>query len=68
MIITNLRKFMNIKLGKIIPKILSWIQPTLSSDINSGAWFSVVWSPELSRFVAVANSGTGNRVMYSVFE
>ncbi|NBU34719.1 hypothetical protein EBS40_08925, partial [bacterium] len=29
-------------------------------------WRSVVWSPELSIFVAVADSGTGNRVMTSV--
>src|SRR4029079_13208384 len=28
-------------------------------------WLSVCWSPELSLFVAVANSGTGNRVMTS---
>lgn len=67
MIIRNIRKFMNIKLGKIIPKILSWIQPTLSSEINSMTWNSVTWSPELGRFVAVAQSGAG-RVMYSVFE
>ena len=46
MIIANIRKIMNIKLGKIIHKILSWIQPTLSSDINSGTWRSVTWSPE----------------------
>lgn len=65
MIIKNLRTFMNIKFGKIVPKILSWIQPTLSSSINSMQWRSVTWSPQLSKFVAVAFNGTGDRVMYS---
>jgi hypothetical protein len=31
----------------------------------TNAWDSVVWSPELSLFAAVAYSGTGNRVMTS---
>lgn len=70
MIIKNIHKIMNIRLGKIIPeiiipKILSWIQPTLSSTVKSMDWHSVTWSPELSKFVAVADSGSGNRVMYS---
>ena len=28
-------------------------------------WWAVTWSPELSRFVAVAYNGTGNKIMYS---
>ena len=54
MIIRNIRKIMNIKLGNIIPNILSWIQPTLSTAINGMDWRSVTWSPELGRFVAAA--------------
>ena len=44
---------------------INWYQPTLSSTINGMGWWSVTWCPELGRFVAVAFSGTGNRVMYS---
>ena len=37
MIIANIRKIMNIKLGKIIHKILSWIQGiVIISDIGLG--------------------------------
>ena len=36
-----------------------------TSNPNTNAWQSVCWSPQLSLFVAVANSGTGNRVMTS---
>jgi len=40
----------------------SWFART--SAANNG-WSSVCWSPQLSLFVAVATSGTGNRVMTS---
>jgi len=39
-----------------------WLIRTSPADNN---WQSVVWSPELSIFVAIASSGTGNRVMTS---
>jgi hypothetical protein len=32
---------------------------------HNNEWSSICWSPELSLFVAVASSGTGNRVMTS---
>jgi hypothetical protein len=28
-------------------------------------WRSIAWSPQRGQFVAVSNSGTGNRVMVS---
>ena len=42
----------------------AWITRANPADNN---WDSVCWSPELSLFVAVAYSGTGNRVMTSLF-
>ena len=40
----------------------SW---TARTAVTTNAWYSVCWSPELYLFVAVAISGTGNRVMTS---
>ena len=40
----------------------TWTTRTSAAD---NSWFSVTWAPELTRFVAVAWSGTGNRVMTS---
>ena len=34
--------------------------------VSLNAWNSVAWSPQLSLLCAVADSGTGNRVMTSV--
>jgi hypothetical protein len=39
-----------------------WIQRSSAADNN---WTSVAWAPELGLFVAVANTGTGDRVMSS---
>ncbi len=44
------------------PDGITW---TLRSSAADNGWFSVCWSPERSLFVAVAFSGTGNRVMTS---
>jgi len=38
---------------------------TLRPTVADNEWSSVCWSPELGLFVAVAASGTGNRVMTS---
>ena len=38
---------------------------TIRTSAADNGWRSVCWSPELTLFVAVANSGTGNRVMTS---
>lgn len=43
------------------PDGISW---TTRACVNNG-WHSVCWAPELSLFVAVARSGTGNRIMTS---
>ena len=42
--------------------VSNWTLRTSAADNN---WFSVCWSPELGLFVAVADTGTGNRVMTS---
>ena len=42
----------------------NWTIRTSAADNN---WLSVAWSPELGLFCAVANSGTGNRVMTNLF-
>ena len=42
--------------------VITWSSRTSTADIQ---WYSVCWSPELSLFVAVATTGTGNRVMTS---
>ncbi|MDC7677441.1 DUF2793 domain-containing protein [Asticcacaulis machinosus] len=39
-----------------------WLNSTTPADHD---WQSIVWSPELGRFCAVAATGTGNRVMTS---
>jgi hypothetical protein len=41
---------------------LSWTTRVSAADNN---WRDVVWAPELGLFVAISNSGTGNRVMTS---
>ena len=38
---------------------------TTRSSAADNDWHSVCWSPELHLFVAVATTGTGNRVMTS---
>ena len=38
---------------------------TIRTSAADNSWYSVCWSPELGLFVAVASSGTGNRVMTS---
>ena len=40
----------------------TWTARTSAVD---NSWYAVCWSPELSLFCAVSNSGTGNRVMTS---
>jgi hypothetical protein len=42
--------------------VLNWVERTKPNNIS---WNSVCWSPELSLFVAVANSGTNDRAMTS---
>jgi len=42
--------------------VRSWTARTSAAD---NSWRSVCWSPELSLFVAVAETGTGNRVQTS---
>ena len=42
---------------------ITWTARTTPVD---NSWVSVCWSPALSLFVAVAISGTGNRVMTSL--
>jgi hypothetical protein len=42
--------------------VSTWTTRTSAADNN---WTSVVWAPELGIFVAVAQSGSGNRVMTS---
>ena len=42
--------------------VSNWTSRTSAADND---WYSVCWSPELTLFVAVAYSGTGNRVMTS---
>ena len=41
---------------------ITWTTRTSAADNN---WNSVCWSPERGLFVAVASTGTGNRVMTS---
>lgn len=40
----------------------TWTARTSAAD---NSWFGVAWSPELGLFCAVAETGTGNRVMTS---
>jgi len=40
---------------------------TIRVSAADNGWSSVCWSPELGLFAAVAYSGTGNRVMTSLF-
>jgi hypothetical protein len=44
------------------PDGITWTARTSAAD---NGWYSVCWSPEAGLFVAVADSGTGNRVMSS---
>ena len=44
--------------------VSNWQLRTSAAD---NSWLSVCWSKELSLFCAVANTGTGNRVMTSLF-
>jgi hypothetical protein len=44
------------------PDGISW---TARSSAADNAWHSVCWSKEVGLFVAVAYTGTGNRVMTS---
>ena len=46
------------------PDGVNWTTTT-STFIVDNQWQSVAWSTEKSRFVAVANTGTSNRVMWS---
>ena len=38
---------------------------TLRQTPANNNWTAICWAPELGLFVAVANSGAGNRVMVS---
>ena len=40
---------------------------TIRTPAADNGWFSACWSPELSLFCAVANTGVGNRVMCSLY-
>ena len=42
---------------------ITWTSRTSAAD---NSWQSVCWSPELTLFVAIANTGAGNRVMTSL--
>ena len=44
------------------PDGINWTSRTSAVD---NQWRDITWSPELGIFVAVAESGTGNRVMTS---
>jgi len=46
------------------PDGITWTIRVSAADNN---WYSICWSPELSLFVAVAATGTGNRVMTSPY-
>lgn len=50
------------KRSQAVATVSTWITKASSAD---NSWNSVCWSPELGLFVAVAQSGTGNRVMTS---
>ena len=51
--------------GSVITGI-TWNANTFTTRVtNNNNWRNVVWAPELGLFVAVADSGTGNRVMTS---
>ena len=50
------------RLGRVCNGISAFATRTTTND---RPWISVCWSPELMLFVAVAYSGTGNRVMTS---
>jgi hypothetical protein len=44
------------------PDGITWTARSSAADNN---WFSVTWAKELGLLVAVADTGTGNRVMTS---
>ena len=50
------------RLGRVCNGISAFATRTTTND---RPWLSVCWSPELMLFVAVAETGTGNRVMTS---
>jgi len=52
----------NATTGSFANAAVTWIART--SAVDNG-WSGVTWSPELNIFVAIANSGSGNRVMTS---
>ncbi len=48
--------------GLATAAVSTWVARTSAAD---SLWLGVCWAPELSLFAAVANTGTGNRVMTS---
>jgi len=48
--------------ASVVAAVSSWTTRTSAVD---NVWWSVTWAPEISIFVVVAASGTGNRVMTS---
>ena len=44
------------------PDGLSWSVRSSAADLG---WGSICWAPQRGQFVAVSNSGSGNRVMLS---
>ena len=64
-ILTNagtIRAFSKVTSLIAVKAVSTWTIRTSAAD---NGWFSVCWSPELGLFVAVAKTGTGNRVMTS---
>ena len=60
--ITALNKRTRTSYASAVDCVRTWTARTSAADNN---WQSVCWSSELSLFVAVAATGTGNRVMTS---
>jgi hypothetical protein len=60
--ITALNQRTRTSTASSLAAVSTWV--TRASPTNN-QWYKVCWAPELSRFVAVATSGTGNRVMTS---
>ena len=60
--ITALNKRTRTSYASAAECVKTWTGRASAADNN---WHSVCWAPELSLFVAVASSGTGNRVMTS---
>ena len=53
---------MNVGPQEAVQAVSTWTVRTSAAD---NAWLTVTWSPERGLFVAVAQTGTGNRVMTS---